>query len=303
VTLPRIPLARVFAYVGFFAALGLTLWANYTHTFIPPVPDGTRPAAWYAQLGDTRLDPPALKVAWALFLPFIVFVLVEVLIRTDWTDVAHARYIQVGGIGPVLLVAGFSSYRHMASLLELYGEHHLVHTVGPLGVDGAMILLAVVLHATSPKHRTAPAVPAAQPVPAPVVQAPPVQVVQPAPVQPVPVQVVHPVAQPDRTTPDHPGTDEADQPDRTTSEPEPVPGGTDQADPMAQALADVLADRLSIRAAAAQYSVRRATLADKVKAARPDPAPALTTVPFSLPAVAAQQDTTPKNGHHVAATN
>lgn len=74
-------------------------------------------------------------------------------------------------------------------------------------------------------------------------------------------------------------------------------------DRMTQAIQAVRSGK-SVRAAAAEYSIRRATLADKVKADQPaDKTPALTAAPFPLPSSDDQQGTPKINGHAVTASN
>jgi hypothetical protein len=53
-----------------------------------------------------------------------------------------ARY---GGTGLVAVVAAVMSYRHMRSLLASYGEDPLNAAIGPLAVDGLMVVAGFAL--------------------------------------------------------------------------------------------------------------------------------------------------------------
>jgi hypothetical protein len=58
------------------------------------------------------------------------------------------------GIVPVALVAAVVSYRHMAGLLASYGEDAVTVTVGPIAVDGLMLLATGALLATGRRPAT-----------------------------------------------------------------------------------------------------------------------------------------------------
>jgi hypothetical protein len=161
---------RRWAY--FAAALGwaISVAANIAHARIPA-------------------HPQAGAVISAAMWPAILFVAVEVLIwnsqvgRRGWAWAA----LLYGGMAPVAAVAAVVSYRHMSGLLAFYGEDSVTATLGPVAVDGLMVMAATVLSATA-RHRTdvatAGTVPAREAVPEVVATATPPDVATPVPATP-----------------------------------------------------------------------------------------------------------------------
>ena len=86
-------------------------------------------------------------MAWPIFL----FVAVEILIRVPWPRGISYHLLRWCGLLPVAIVAAFVSYRHLSGLLAHYGEEPIVAFLGPLAVDGMMIMATGALYAI---HRT-----------------------------------------------------------------------------------------------------------------------------------------------------
>ena len=158
---------RGWAYLG--AALGgvVSVAANVAHSYVPPatLPAGTTPDEWTPELG---------AVLSAVIWPVFLFVAIEILVRIPWPDGTRWRVVRFGGLLPVALVAAVVSYRHMSGLLAHYAEDGLIVAIGPLAVDGLMVMAAGALVATA---RPAAAEELAEPAPAPTVA------VRPAPVR------------------------------------------------------------------------------------------------------------------------
>jgi hypothetical protein len=135
---------RGWPYVG--AALGgaVSVAANVAHSFVPP--DGGAPA-W-------RPEPGA--VVAAVFWPVALFVVVEIVARTDWPAGRRWVALRYAGLLPVALVAAVVSYRHLSGLLDHYAESALTARLGPLAVDGLMVTASAALVASS--RRPAPVV-------------------------------------------------------------------------------------------------------------------------------------------------
>jgi hypothetical protein len=87
------------------------------------------------------------------FVPLALLLAVECMSRPHWRRAGTwwglARY---GGTGLVALVAAVISYRHMAGLLERYGEDTLNAHLGPLAVDGLMVVAGFALLAINDTH-------------------------------------------------------------------------------------------------------------------------------------------------------
>jgi hypothetical protein len=172
---------RGWAYIG--AALGgtVSIAANVAHSYVPPT---GAPAAWTPQAG---------AVVGSIFWPVALFVVTEIWARVVWPSGKGWMAVRFGGLLPVALVAALVSYKHLAGLLRFYGEDAVTAHLGPLAVDGLMVMATGALLATA--RRTAATAEAIMPaeLPAPVddvvttaeTPAVPVPVVEPAPAPPV----------------------------------------------------------------------------------------------------------------------
>jgi Protein of unknown function (DUF2637) len=124
--------ARLVAWSAFLLGIAASVAANVAH----------------AQAG---LGP---RIA-AAFVPLALLLAVECMTRPLW----HRRpgawsawwwgLARYGGTGLVALVAAVMSYRHMRGLLVLYGEDGLNAAIGPLAVDGLMVVAGFALLAMS----------------------------------------------------------------------------------------------------------------------------------------------------------
>lgn len=103
----------------------------------------------HAQTKDTDTAAVALAAFW----PIALFLAVEVITRVRWPRgfwYAIARY---GGTGIVAAVAAVVSYRHMSGLLTHWGEDQLNSAIGPLAIDGLVVVAATALVAMNkPQH-------------------------------------------------------------------------------------------------------------------------------------------------------
>jgi hypothetical protein len=169
---------RGWAYIG--AALGgtVSIAANVAHSYVPPA---GAPATWTPQPG---------AVVGAIFWPVALFVVTEILARVVWPSGKGWMVVRFGGLLPVALVAALVSYKHLAGLLRFYGEDAVTAHLGPLAVDGLMVMATGALLATARRTAvvaediaaaTSP-VPAAAEATAPEAPVVPVAVVEPAPV-------------------------------------------------------------------------------------------------------------------------
>jgi hypothetical protein len=89
-----------------------------------------------------------------VFWPVALFVVVEIVARTDWPAGRRWVALRWAGLLPVALVAAVVSYRHLSGLLAHYAESALTARLGPLAVDGLMVTASAALVASS--RRTAP---------------------------------------------------------------------------------------------------------------------------------------------------
>jgi hypothetical protein len=152
---------RGWAYIGAILGGAVSVAANIAHSYIPPIHAA---ASW---------SPDTGAVIGSVFWPIALFVAVEILTRIPWPAGKGWTMLRFGGLLPVALVAAVVSYRHLSGLLDHYSEDALTVTIGPLAVDGLMIMATGALLATGHAARsanTSPA-PAVQPDTAPVTEA------------------------------------------------------------------------------------------------------------------------------------
>ncbi len=136
---------RGWAYGG--AALGgaVSVAANVAHSYVPPA---DAPAGWTPNLG---------AVVGAVFWPVALFVAVEIFARIAWPEGRRWTALRFLGLLPVALVAAVVSYRHLSGLLTFYREDALTATIGPLAVDGLMVMATGALIATGARRTGVPA--------------------------------------------------------------------------------------------------------------------------------------------------
>lgn len=127
---------RAIAWVAFVSGIVASVAANVMHAQLVT----GSPAAWIG----------------AAFWPVALMLAVEVLARVTWPRGSRwyglARY---GGTTLVALVAAVISYRHMSGVLAAWGEDSTNSHLGPLAVDGLMVVAAAALMATSRTPRGA----------------------------------------------------------------------------------------------------------------------------------------------------
>jgi hypothetical protein len=128
---------RAWAYTGAILGGTVSIAANIAHSYIPPT---------HARPGWT---PDTGAVIGSVFWPLALFVAIEILTRVPWPAVWYWVLARFGGLLPVALVAAVVSYRHLSGLLEHYGENSLTVVIGPLAVDGLMVMATSALMATA----------------------------------------------------------------------------------------------------------------------------------------------------------
>lgn len=128
---------RGWAYTGALLGGVVSVAANVAHSYVPPAG------------ADTGWSPEVGAVIGAVFWPLALFVAVEILTRIAWPAGGRWVWLRFVGLLPVALVAAVVSYRHLAGLLTFYGEDALTATVGPLAVDGLMVMATGALLATA----------------------------------------------------------------------------------------------------------------------------------------------------------
>jgi hypothetical protein len=90
-------------------------------------------------------------VVGAVFWPVALFVAIEILARTSWPSERRWLFVRWAGLLPVAVVAATVSYNHLSGLLAHYGEDRLTVLIGPLAVDGLMVMSSAAIIATMPE--------------------------------------------------------------------------------------------------------------------------------------------------------
>jgi hypothetical protein len=109
------------AYLGMGIGGTASILANVAHACLPA-------------------HPPAGSVIAAAFWPVALFVTIEILAKNAWPSAARWTALRWGGTLPVAAVTAVVSYRHMSGLLAAWGEDPLTATIGPIAVDGLLIM-------------------------------------------------------------------------------------------------------------------------------------------------------------------
>jgi hypothetical protein len=136
---------RAWAYIGAVLGGSVSIAANIAHSYVPPV---GAPGGW---------SPKDGAVAGAVFWPVALFVATEILTRVAWPSGLGWQLLRWLGMLPVAVVAALVSYRHLSGLLAFYGEEPIVSVLGPLAVDGLMVMATGAILATGHHHTTNPA--------------------------------------------------------------------------------------------------------------------------------------------------
>lgn len=131
---------RAWGYIGALLGGLVSIGANTAHSYVPPA---GAPVGW---------RPPTGAVIGAVFWPIALFVAIEILARTAWPSGKRWIAVRFVGLVPVAVVAAIVSYNHLSGLLGHYGEDRLTTVIGPLAVDGLMVMASAALMATAPQR-------------------------------------------------------------------------------------------------------------------------------------------------------
>jgi hypothetical protein len=140
---PHAATGRGWAYTGVTLGIAASVAANVAHSYVPPA---ASPTTWTPYTG---------AVVGAVFWPVALFVAIEIMARTPWPEQRRWTWLRFGGLTAVATVAAIVSYRHQAGLLAFYGEDSVTTVLGPLAVDGLMVMAAGALLATRRTRRGA----------------------------------------------------------------------------------------------------------------------------------------------------
>lgn len=129
---------RAIAWLSFALGIAVSVAGNILHSALTP-----------AGLGE---------LVGAAFWPLALMLSIEILTRVRWQSGKRWMTARVVGLFLVGLVAAVLSYRHLAGLMTSWGEDAFNAHLGPLAVDGLMLLAATALLSISrePKQSDLP---------------------------------------------------------------------------------------------------------------------------------------------------
>lgn len=150
----RNDIGRTFAWGGFVFGALVSVAANVLAARIPP--PGVR--GW---------SPSPMAQTFSAVWPLALLLSVEVLSRIAWPQTTWSKGVRYGGVGAVALFSAVISYQHIRDVLLAWNYPPLSAGVGPLVVDGLMVVSGYAMVVGSRARKEAP-VPDPEPVPAPV---------------------------------------------------------------------------------------------------------------------------------------
>jgi hypothetical protein len=133
---------RVSAWTALTLGISISVAANVANTWYA---SPRQLAAWTAAGHHGPWHPSAGAMLGAAYFPVSLLLTVEVLARVKWPAGFWWSAMRYCGTGIVALVAAFISYLHMSELLARYAYPAGPAHVGPLSVDGLMLVAAVAL--------------------------------------------------------------------------------------------------------------------------------------------------------------
>ncbi|SDM91098.1 Protein of unknown function [Lentzea albidocapillata subsp. violacea] len=136
---------RLVSWVGFVFGSIMSVAANVLHTWLPAA---TMPEGW---------TPGIASQIGAAVWPIGLLLSVEVLSRVAWQSGFWWNLARYGGAGTVALGSAVISYGHLRDLLAAWGYGVLAAHVGPLVLDGLMVISGFALLAMSMRTKGAAA--------------------------------------------------------------------------------------------------------------------------------------------------
>lgn len=132
--------ARLVAWTGFAFGSVMSIAANVLFTWLPAA---SQVPGW-----SPGLAPQIGAAVW----PIALLISVEALSRVAWRPGWQWMLARYGGAGTVALGSGVISYGHLKGLLLAWGYGGLEASVGPLVIDGLMVISGFALLAMSPRQ-------------------------------------------------------------------------------------------------------------------------------------------------------
>lgn len=143
---------RVWATSGFVLGVAASVAGNVAHVWHP----SEKYLRDHNVTADDFTPEVGAQIAGA-FWPIALLITVEVLARVDWPRTFWWMVARFGGAAMVAGVAAVMSYAHLNGLLRAYGEDDMTARLGPLSVDGLMVICGGALLALGHHRKDHPA--------------------------------------------------------------------------------------------------------------------------------------------------
>ncbi|MCP9621595.1 hypothetical protein FOH10_29530 [Nocardia otitidiscaviarum] len=124
---------RTVAWLGFGFGAVLSVMANWLYTWLPA---DTQPDGW-----SPGIAPQIGSAVW----PIVLMLSVEVLLRVRWLPGLWWKLARYAGAGTVALGSAIISYGHVYHVLLSWGYDSVGARVGPLAIDGFMVICGFAL--------------------------------------------------------------------------------------------------------------------------------------------------------------
>lgn len=132
--------ARLVSWTGFAFGSVMSIAANVLHAWLPA---DDRPPGW-----SPGIAPQIGSAVW----PVGLLISVEVLSRVSWRPGWLWGLARYGGAGVVAFGSGVISYGHLREVLLAWDYGTLGASVGPLVLDGLMVVCGFALLAMTDRH-------------------------------------------------------------------------------------------------------------------------------------------------------
>lgn len=139
---------QLVAWAGFVFGGAVSVAANVKHAYIPRPPDGLDEAARAVWTAPPEWAPDTSAVVGAAVWPLMLLLAVEVMTRVSWGG-GWWNLARFGGVGVVGVGSAIISYGHIHDVLLLWHYGELGARIGPLVVDGLMVVCGFALLAIS----------------------------------------------------------------------------------------------------------------------------------------------------------
>lgn len=144
---------KLVAWLGFAFGSVVSILANVMHAWTPIPPENLSDVALAAWVPPVIPDPSVSSQIAAGIWPAMLLVAVEVMTRVPWASAWYWAAARYGGVGAVGLGSAIISYGHIKDVLRAWHYGDFSAHIGPLVVDGLMVISGFALLSISQAAR------------------------------------------------------------------------------------------------------------------------------------------------------